>query len=529
MLRRHRPKAPTLLTVVLLVVTLAAPQPSADAVEGCAEGWTDAGDGICELVVTADGAVVLPSGRVFDVLVVGGGGGGAGAGGDAGDAANTRGRAGGGGGGAVVVCTAQTLAGPLTVTIGAGGGGSPGDPAAVDGGDGDATLVLDGTDEVCSAAGGKGGRAAGSNRPFGEDPWGDGGASGNGRSGGQSQWTNCIDPCDWYTSAGGGGGGAGAVGANASSGVGGAGGAGAGGAGLFTDDMRRFGGGGGGGSGSSAAAAPPGGTGGGGAGSRPLSSSTFDAAVAGTANTGGGGGGGSAGSNFRSGGAGGGTGVVILRYDVMVLGDDPSDGDDGSDDGDGGIGDTDADDESDDGNEGEGDDGIEDEGEDDDGSGDGIDGDGNDGDGIDDGRSDGGVGEEGALPMSTDAATTLVPTKVNTGGGPVPVVPLPLALGLLAASIGVLLVQRDRELVWAEAWAARQRRLRDLPALRLPAFDLLQSRLDHLRHSLAAFSSPAAVPAATQADARRPSSERSVDGFDSLALRLETFRREHLT
>lgn len=305
------------LVVALLWAAVAVPQP-ARAAETCADGWTAVAGDLCELEVTADGDVALPAGRVFDLLVVGGGGGGGGAGGDGGVAGNSRGRAGGGGGGEVRTCTDRTLTGTLGVTIGDGGAGSPGAETPSDGGDGDRTVVTSGADEVCAAAGGKGGRAGASDRPSGTDPWADGGASGGGTNPGQAQWVNCSDPCDFYTAAGGGGGGAAAVGANASGGRGGDGGAGAGGTGLFTGDARRFGGGGGGGSARADLEVPAGGVGGGGDGGRVLSPSSFDAAVAGTASTGGGGGGGVAGTNYRSDGAAGGTGVVVLRYDLAV-------------------------------------------------------------------------------------------------------------------------------------------------------------------------------------------------------------------
>lgn len=314
---RAAARAAAAAIAVLLGAAPVVPQ-AARAAEACADGWTAVGTDLCELEVTADGDVALPAGRTFDLLVVGGGGGGGGAGGDGGVAGNTRGRAGGGGGGEVRTCIDQDLSGTLTVTIGDGGAGSPGAEDAVDGTDGERTVVASGPDDVCVAAGGGGGRAGGSDRPVGADPWGDGGASGGGTSPGQAQWIGCTDPCDYYTGAGGGGGGAAAVGANASAGRGGDGGAGAGGTGLFTGDARRFGGGGGGGSARADLAAPAGGEGGGGVGSRALSSSSFDAAGAGTANTGGGGGGGSAGGGFRSDGAAGGTGVVLLRYDLTA-------------------------------------------------------------------------------------------------------------------------------------------------------------------------------------------------------------------
>jgi hypothetical protein len=171
-----------------------------------------------------------------------------------------------------------------------------------------------------------------------------------------------------------------------------------------------------------------------------------------------------------------------------------------------------------------------------DGDGDGDGGGDGDGDGEGgedgDGGGGGGGGEEAADTTGADA--DLVPARVNTGGGPVPIVPLPLALGMLVAGLSVLLVQRQRELVWAEAWLMRQRQLRALAGLHLPAFDLLQARLDDLRRSLTTSLSPAAAPARTpviarpQAVARPPVAEPRADGFDALAQRLETFRRELL-
>lgn len=316
--RARRMAAAASLVGLVLAVVVTAPGP-VGASSSCAAGWTDVGGGVCELVVTSDGSVSLPGAGDFDLLVVGGGGGGGGAGGDSGIAANPKGRAGGGGGGQVTVCADEDLAGSLTIAIGLGGAGGPGDPAGIDGSPGGTTSVLVGSAGLCNAVGGQGGRSGGSDKAAGTDPWADGGTSGNGRSGGQSQWTACTAPCDAYTSGGGGGAGAAAVGANASGGAGGAGGAGAGGSGLFTGDSRVFGGGGGGGSGRADLPVPAGGNGGGGAGGRALSTSTFDAAVGGTPNTGGGGGGGAAGSNFRADGADGGAGIVIIRYDLTEV------------------------------------------------------------------------------------------------------------------------------------------------------------------------------------------------------------------
>jgi hypothetical protein len=142
-----------------------------------------------------------------------------------------------------------------------------------------------------------------------------------------------------------------------------------------------------------------------------------------------------------------------------------------------------------------------------------------------------------AIPITVgDAASgaaTLVPTRVNTGGGPVPTLPMSLALGLLAAVAGLLLVQRDRELAWAHAWAARQRRRQALFGLQLPAFDALHHRLDRLRGSLAtvAFSAPVGAQDATHSTVEHrgaPAVTPTSDPFDALAQRLERFRGEHL-
>ena len=303
------------LAGILIVGTAIVPRP-VHAAGACAAGWTAVG-GFCELEVTVDGSVnlpTLPAGDRFDILVVGGGGGGGGAGGDGGDPGNARGRAGGGGGGEVTLCAEQALAGAVTVTIGNGGTGSPGAATPSDGGDGGRTVVSQAGSDICDADGGKGGRAAGSNLASATDPYGDGGASGSAFAGGQSQWTGCTNPCVSYTSAGGGGGGAAAAGTNAAGGSGGSGGAGAAGGGRFASDARLFGGGGGGGSGRADQPAPAGGVGGGGDGARALTTATFDEAQAGTPGTGGGGGGGTAGTGYRSDGKAGGSGVVLIRY-----------------------------------------------------------------------------------------------------------------------------------------------------------------------------------------------------------------------
>lgn len=126
---------------------------------------------------------------------------------------------------------------------------------------------------------------------------------------------------------------------------------------------------------------------------------------------------------------------------------------------------------------------------------------------------------------------TPVPTRVNTGGGPIPVLPLPLALGLLAAVAGLLIVQRDRELAWAHAWTARQRRRQALFGLHLPAFDALQLRVDELRRSLGtiALRTQDRDGDAIARRVERPLATTAADArFDALAQRLEQFRTENL-
>lgn len=126
---------------------------------------------------------------------------------------------------------------------------------------------------------------------------------------------------------------------------------------------------------------------------------------------------------------------------------------------------------------------------------------------------------------------TPVPTRVNTGGGPVPLLPLPLALGLLAAVAGLLIVQRDRELAWAHAWTARQRRRQALFGLHLPAFDALQLRVDELRRSLGtiALRTQDRDGEGIARRVERPLATRaSDDRFAALAQRLEQFRTENL-
>lgn len=234
-----------------------------------------------------------------DVLVIAGGGGGG------------RNKAGGGGAGKIVYATSQTLSGPYTVTVGAGGNKEVSGTLATNGGnsvfgslitaDGGGRGGNEGSAGATGGSGGGGGRfgAAGSITSYS----GVGTAYGNSGAAGQG---------DNPPYRGGGGGGAGSAGTSGNGG-------GHGGAGLSTwsswatatrTGVGGFyaGGGGGGAYGGSA-----GNAGSGGAGAGTNHSGTNDNGGIGgnaTVNTGSGGGGG---GNVSDGGNGG-SGIVIVRY-----------------------------------------------------------------------------------------------------------------------------------------------------------------------------------------------------------------------
>lgn len=243
---------------------------------------------------TASGTLTITTAGFADIYLVGGGGAGG---------YNVGG--GGGGGGVVAITNAYLPAGPLTVTIGAGGSASGNTPNsglpsrigsyfAPGSGAGGGTSSLNGDNGKNGASGGGGQKTSGT-----------GGSGDAGTTIGNNGGTGSA------STAGGGGGGGSAVGAVGSGTTGGAGGAGTGTtiagttptgayvAGTFT----AGGGGGGGGTGSAGAA----GAGGGGAGA------TAGAGTAGTANTGGGGGGTAAAASL---GGNGGSGIVIVRVAV---------------------------------------------------------------------------------------------------------------------------------------------------------------------------------------------------------------------
>ena len=247
--------------------------------------------------------------NTFDVLIVAGGGGGGSI------------NAGGGGAGGLNYQTGVSAAvQTYTVTIGAGGAGSPGGDLV-----GGTPLPADGNDtaftgQTSAVGGGRGGQNRnGSNTqgsPF-KDGQNGGSGGGAGEAGGAgSAGTGTVgqgnDGGAAMTStpyAGGGGGGAGAVGGNGVNG-GAAGSGGNGSSNSISGSATDYAGGGGAGT-RLGYAAGAGGTGGGGAGGVDVGTGTN-----GTANTGGGGGaGGCGGSPFLGAPAGnGGSGTVVVRY-----------------------------------------------------------------------------------------------------------------------------------------------------------------------------------------------------------------------
>jgi hypothetical protein len=105
------------------------------------------------------------------------------------------------------------------------------------------------------------------------------------------------------------------------------------------------------------------------------------------------------------------------------------------------------------------------------------------GDGDDDaGAPPDGGGEDGGGEGTTVGAR--IPTRVPTGGGPIPVLPLPV--GMLVATLGTLVLLTGRTRGIAAAWAAAAQarnvaRGRGRSGPRLPGFDLLESRLADVR------------------------------------------------
>lgn len=276
----------------------AEPVPTAKATGGTI---TYGVDGYTYHTFTSSGTFTPLSALVADMLVVAGGGGG---GAD---------MAGGGGAGGLLGYTAQSLTTTAySVTVGAGGAGSPGSSQLGSSGAnsqfGALTASVGGgrSGNYASTTGASGGSGGGAGRGTGTT--GGAGTSGQGFAGGNGSGVN-------YDGETGGGGGAGSVGGNGNGS-----GSGDGGVGLSTysswgsitstgqnvSGTYYYAGGGGGGWQTSSTVTGSGGYGGGGNGA-----AAGVASIAGTANTGGGGGGGAGGGSL---GRAGGSGVVIIRY-----------------------------------------------------------------------------------------------------------------------------------------------------------------------------------------------------------------------
>lgn len=296
------------LSASLGIATTGLISTPADAAVSCVGQLVDSGT-VCEVIVTSSQSWSIPSGVTkLDVAVVGGGGG----------AASTTvaqpwidAAAGGGGGGGVSVCTKISVTPGSSVTVTVGAGANWANTFPQDGGDGSPSSF--GTS--CTADGGKGGKKSTSAALGGQ-----GGVSGNGNAGGSASYSGTQNKY-----AGGGGGGAGAAGADGVGDANTAYKAGNGGAGLklstvatpglFATDNNYYGGGGAGGGWNGYNVNVPGSGGiGGGGGDRQGFGNT------GVANTGGGGQGG---SGPGWGGAAGGSGVVKIRYALVMTPDAP--------------------------------------------------------------------------------------------------------------------------------------------------------------------------------------------------------------
>ena len=258
--------------------------------------------------VAFNGFNVSPVGNYsIDYLVVAGGGGGG----------NSYGQGGGGGGGLLTSSAIVVPGTSYTITVGAGGSGSPGGSpgwTSVRGSNGgDSTLST-----IVTSLGGGGGAAAGISSGTGV-PGGSGGGGGYpsaaGGAGTNGQGYPGGAGITNYGHGGGGGGGAGGSGGVGATNSGGTGGIGA--ASTISGSSVYYAGGGGGcfydnnGAGAQGNYSATGGLGGGGAGGV----TTRSAGTAGTTNTGGGGGasGGYEPQAFIT-GASGGSGIVIIRY-----------------------------------------------------------------------------------------------------------------------------------------------------------------------------------------------------------------------
>ena len=260
---------------------------------------------------TSGSTITLTQGFFVDYLIVGGGGGG-----------GSRHGGGGGGGGMLTGSTNISIM-DYSVTVGAGGAGTPqhsrsqeGQTALIQPKNGSNSMAFGLTALGGGAGGGVGGNPAvggSGGGGYSTSTWANG-TIGQGNSGGSG--INGGNDGGW---AGGGGGGAGSNGVNAAGGGSNNGQGGSGGQGAASDISGVtvfYAGGGGGGVGKLALGGGAGGIGGGGAGGKD------SAGLSGLANTGGGGGAGghsgSLSSSLNRAGGDGGSGVVVVRYQGSI-------------------------------------------------------------------------------------------------------------------------------------------------------------------------------------------------------------------
>ena len=85
------------------------------------------------------------------------------------------------------------------------------------------------------------------------------------------------------------------------------------------------------------------------------------------------------------------------------------------------------------------------------------------------------------LGIVVGADGRLLPTRIDAGGGPVPLVPAPAGVLVLLLAAMLAVLERDRRLAWAIARIEQRRRQRLHGLDRLPAFDALEQHVARMR------------------------------------------------
>jgi hypothetical protein len=88
------------------------------------------------------------------------------------------------------------------------------------------------------------------------------------------------------------------------------------------------------------------------------------------------------------------------------------------------------------------------------------------------------------LGARVGGASSRIPSRVNTGGGPVPLVPLTLVLLVAVMAMTLGTIDRGREAVSVVASSQRAHQVRAARVRRLPEFVALDLRLATLRDGL---------------------------------------------